>query len=571
MSTEWERGNLRMIRRLSVALVIMNLILHTFLCADLKKKMLSDFDFIGHVFDVQYAPSEWKRTLFQWELNREVECARQKIIDMNPVTIEDYQKIVKDFVLSVNDYHVGVRFYSTESASLPFRMKGVEGHYFVTIVNSDRLSPYNIPILEGDEILMLDDRPVDEVVQEFRMGEIGISNDDTDLALAELFFCCRFGALRHEIPRGKLKVTIKSHMHNDIVSHDIPWDYYPEKVTNGSKIELSNKNTENFFHKSFVPHLHPFFEELSGKTVESPDDIGSRQSFVPCLGKVLWKTEPENPFDAYLFETPDGHTFGYVRIGNYHGMDREAEAFSHIISYLQETSEGLVIDQVNNPGGYALYLYALLSMLTDEPLRVPSHRIMLTQKEATNAYTTIQDLEKIDNEEGARLHLGNAVMGYSTSLHFAQDLLKYCRFIYQEWCQNNMFTDRTYLYGVEEIQPHPHVRYTKPIMVLINQLDFSGADFFPAILQDNQRALLFGMPTAGAGGYPVTVTYPNRFGIAYMSVTGSFAERPNLQPIENLGVQPDIRYEITQNDILSDFQDYAHKIIEVMREYLANP
>ena len=42
--------------------------------------------------------------------------------------------------------------------------------------------------------------------------------------------------------------------------------------------------------------------------------------------------------------------------------------------------------------------------------------------------------------------------------------------------------------------------YTKPLLVLVDEFSASGADMFPAIIQDNQRGQSFGMRTMGAGG-----------------------------------------------------------------------
>jgi hypothetical protein len=52
------------------------------------------------------------------------------------------------------------------------------------------------------------------------------------------------------------------------------------------------------------------------------------------------------------------------------------------------------------------------------------------------------------------------------------------------------------LNGVAEILPAKNP-YTKKIVVLINELDFSAAEFLAAILQDNKRATLFGESTGG--------------------------------------------------------------------------
>ena len=85
-------------------------------------------------------------------------------------------------------------------------------------------------------------------------------------------------------------------------------------------------------------------------------------------------------------------------------------------------------------------------------------------------------------------------------------------------------------------------------MVLVYEFSASGADAFPAILQDNHRGPLFGMRTMGAGGTVTSFT-----GTAYtesiIRITTSLmnranpvvtAEFPPAPDVENIGVRPDI-------------------------------
>jgi C-terminal processing protease CtpA/Prc len=105
-------------------------------------------------------------------------------------------------------------------------------------------------------------------------------------------------------------------------------------------------------------------------------------------------------------------------------------------------------------------------------------------------------------------------------------------------------------------------------MVLINELDFSGGDFFPAIMQDNKRAVILGTRTAGAGGYVLQYQFPNLSGIYLFSLTGSLAERDGGDMIENLGVTPDVGYELTPDDLEFGYQGYKSKIVSTMEEML---
>jgi C-terminal processing protease CtpA/Prc len=103
------------------------------------------------------------------------------------------------------------------------------------------------------------------------------------------------------------------------------------------------------------------------------------------------------------------------------------------------------------------------------------------------------------------------------------------------------------------------VVYSKPVLLLIDDLSFSAAEAFAALMQDNQRATLFGYRTDGAGG---AVDYRD---VGIYSETGtSFAftilERlqniatgdfPLAPYIENLGVRPDKEFDpMTEDNLL---------------------
>ncbi|MCE5316132.1 MAG: protease-like activity factor CPAF, partial [Parachlamydia sp.] len=101
---------------------------------------------------------------------------------------------------------------------------------------------------------------------------------------------------------------------------------------------------------------------------------------------------------------------------------------------------------------------------------------------------------------------------------------------------------------------------TKPILVLTNGLDLSCGDFFPAILQDNKRATIFGARTAGAGGAMRTFYHPNHFGIDAIHYTSTIAERADKKLIQNKGVSPDIAYTMTAKDLQDNYSDYIQAV-----------
>ena len=164
--------------------------------------------------------------------------------------------------------------------------------------------------------------------------------------------------------------------------------------------------------------------------------------------------------------------------------------------------------------------------------------------------------------------LGDSVAGYPVNYELIRSVGNYYKFILSQWTEGKTFTDPFYLLGVDKIHSNRHhCAYTKPILLLVNELDFSGADFLPAILQDNKRVLILGTKTAGAGGLVIQNRYPSIFGLEGYTYTASIAERRDGDPIENLGVTPDIIYNITADDIQFGFNGYSQAIHEAIDSF----
>lgn len=542
-----------------------------------KERMLQTLDIIRNSFYVQYAPVEWKQKYSGWELDHQIDHAKNKVIALENPSIKDFQGVVRDFFSSTQDYHVGVSFYSTESASLPFRVKGANGKYFISYIDRSKLSSTVFPFKVGDELTRFDGKPTHDVVTELKNREVGNASELTDYAMSEMFLTHRVGQIGHQVPKGPVMVTVKSTKTGHSSSFQLIWQYQPEKIV--SKAVTSLEDTSNPV-KSKVCALTqkgllaPFYQTISTPQIDNDKDedgtLGARKGFIPTLGKKWWESDSTSAFHAYLYETHDRHLVGYVRIPHYVGSADDAEEFSKIVAFMQDRSDALVIDQTNNPGGSVFYLYALVSMLTDQPLSAPRHKMTITQKEVMDAVYCVPAFEKIRSDEDAKAVLGKTLDGNQVTYQMAQFFLNYFRFIIDEWNEGRILTKPFYLYGVDHINPHPKTRYTKPILVLTNSLDFSGGDFFPAILQDNHRVTILGERTAGAGGFVIGTSFPNHFGIAGYHYTASIAERADSNPIENLGVEPDIPYSLTEVDLTNGYSQYVQEIHQAVDQMLQN-
>lgn len=532
----------------------------------LKNRMISNLDLFQNTFEVKYAPAEWKKSFVNWDLYREIENSKAQVLAKPTIKLKDFHRIVKSFFASTRDYHVDVFFHSTEAAALPIEFRSAEGRYFITWISKYLTTPLSI----GDEIVQINNTPIDKVVNQFKLDEFGNPESKTDQTFAEMYFTLRLGSFGHLVPNGHIILGIKRQGAKNVTNYDFTWDYYPEEISTGplrSMIMLGKTNPTPLKPSSFdifkqerlsaryqaIQRARQTYEKDAFEVQECKNehsyDLGDRNGPLPPLGRVIASDFLKTEFRAYMWETPNKKRFGYIRIPHFSLNIQASREFALIINAFEKLTDGLVIDQLNNPGGYLFSMYSLLSMLTPYPLTVPKERITITQDDVREALRFSSASEISIDEEFTD--------GYCVTEEFKQGIIHYFKYIIEEWNAGRSITDPTYCLGVEAIQPNPSSTYTKPILVLVNELDISCGDYFPAILQDNKRATIFGTRTAGAGGAVVRHSHPNILGIDFYSFTATIAQRKDLNPIENLGIVPDIQYDITARDLQQNYADYV--------------
>lgn len=572
-----------------------------------KVQMIQDLEVLKHHLEVGYAPAIWKKEYVGWDLEAAFDQAKNQILDTPSITTKQFQRIVCHFAKSMQDYHVNVLFTSTELASLPFSVKGVNGRYFINWIDSLRLPASYYALSLGDELLQFDGRPAAEVMGELK-NACQKSNPHTDDTYAEMKLTLRLGAAGDIVPKGPILIQTRS-VSGKISSFQIKWAYSPEHVKNSLDFMESLDFLSKFFqapkskNKLQLPEhvmassLHQLYAK---RCAERDGSLGARKSYLPQLGTPVWiKDDDEFILDrsensnaqlnedleheinwyAYIYNLPQGNSIGYIRIPHYMGFNESADKFGEIIQHMQENTEALVIDQLHNFGGFVSFQYDLISMLTTEPLKTPYHHVKITQKEAMEAFQSLKIIKFIDlmfegisDGDGGNDSKDESVGKDQREFNYQQILFlkDYYELILEEWNAGHTLTRATPILGIDLLNPHPQYQYTKPILMLIDEMDFSGGDFIPAILQDNKRATLFGCRTAGAGGFVRGFEFPNCHGISTCSYTASIAERVNLQKIENLGVTPDIEYNLTVEDLTNNFQGYINAVNQAVQALLEN-
>lgn len=529
---------------------------------DLKQAMLQNLDVIHSAFAAQYGPGLYKGERTGWDLDRAIAQAKARVQAAPSITMEQYHQIVRDYFNSVKDYHVSVSFDATEASTLPFAVMGVGGRWYITAIDRSKLSEAAFPFHVGDELVGFGGRPTAAVVKDLQ-ARLGSNAALTDRALASMLLTSRHAASAGGVAKGPVDVTVLPQGSAKAQTRSLVWDYTPELIRGPGLRAFDVPGVGPGRQRSPVDFmddmLSPVQAQLGGPQAGNPFAIGGRDGFLPPLGETLWESEKDALFRAAVYKTADGRSVGFVRIPTYEVDDANAavQEFAGLVKRFQASTDGLVIDETDNPGGSVFYLYALCSMLTDKPLSTPHHRIAITQDDVAQALQFLKTEPLVKSDDMAQKLLGPAQEGYPVDYEFYRRMLDYSRFILAQWNAGKTLTDPTWLDGVDQVNPSPAARYTKPLLVLINELDFSAGDFFPAIMQDNHRATLFGTRTAGAGGFVREVKFPNTMGIAGFSMTGSIAVRADGRPIENLGVTADVQYAPTAGDLQHGFAGYA--------------
>ncbi len=532
-----------------------------------QKEMLSLWEAVHGSFSTLYAPKEWKQTHHNWDLETENQKMQSLIRNTPDMSVKSFQGHLKKFFASTKDYHVDYEFISTEKSSLPIEIKGDGKRYFLAWIDREKLSEETFPFEIGDEVVTFAEIPVVDAVTDLKK-EMGSNVTETDEALAQLYLTHRSGKRVMRVPFGPVTLGFKRKGEDYIVEHQMVWNHTKELInydvllSNNKNLSKAEKVLKRF---NMTAKLESSF---SSRKMEEKNlwELGARKSFLPDLGDRIWESDKDNHYDAYIYLSEEKELIGYVRIPTYSASDAEVEKFKDIIEKMENLTDKLVIDQVNNPGGSVFYMYSLLSMLTDTALHTAREHMAITQEDIKEAVLDLPKLEKIKTDEQAQKYMESETLdGWPIDLTFIAFLKAYYQFIIDEWNAGNFLTNPWYIWGVDKINPHPEVTYTKPILLLINEMDFSGGDFFPAILQDNERVTILGTRTAGAGGYVLEMEIPNRMGLAGWSLTGSLAKRVNDQPIENLGVSPDIDYKLTADDFQNNYRGYLKAVKKALK------
>jgi C-terminal processing protease CtpA/Prc len=230
------------------------------------------------------------------------------------------------------------------------------------------------------------------------------------------------------------------------------------------------------------------------------------------------------------------------------------------IAWMQDNTDGLIVDVMRNNGGNACYNEEIQRRLIPYQFRGIGREIRATRQWVSRFSEALELARQRRAEPHVIALLEARLKDISTAYGEARG-----RTGALPICSESL-----------ERQPAA-VTYKKPLMVLIDEFSTSAADAFPAVIQDARRGPLFGMRTRGAGGTVESFD----FGIfSEATASANIAMHQRLQPVvtpdyptapyvENIGVRPDIDYDhMTVDNLLSGGRQFVDAFTGAMLEHI---
>ncbi len=523
---------------------------------------IADLNQLSSFYAKNYAPYEWKRDVFGFDLLRLNEWLR----DIHKTGDLDFQEALIEYVASLNDAHDYIAFPTTFFASLPLTLDIYDGKVLIDFINRAALPPAQFPFAIGDEVVAVDGRPVQDVIRSFRKYAIAANQRSTDRVAATRIVARSQQIMPHLPELGDTATLVirlaATGAQNAFV---IPWSKSGIPITSQGPVPSPGRRpfreseqtpgTESGAGAGAPPLLFrvtdaaavdntlPYYMQpvASLLNVSVPPEyygilnFGSRfpiyalpAGFVLRLGLA--------PTDFFLTGTfpAGGLRIGFVRVPTM-APPSTALALQQLeqeIAYFNLNTDALIVDVTRNPGGTVSFVEALAQRLIPTSFRTMGFEIratgawlfafasQLNAARASNAPPEI--IRNLQNNFDEVLRAYNEERGRSAPVSLNSS-------------------------GSLTLAPAA-VAYSRPLMVMTDEFSASGADMFPAIIQDNHRGPIFGMRTMGAGGsvvgfnataytesfFRVTVSLMNR---GRLIQTADFPPAPY---IENIGVRPDI-------------------------------
>jgi hypothetical protein len=520
------------------------------------EQKIIDFLNIADAYAVQYGPYEWKRQALGFEmldLRPWLDRIRRTTDDL------DYAEVLVDYVASLDDAHVQIQFPLNYSGNLGLTLDIYEGKVLIDSINRARLPAARFPFQVGDELLSVDGRTVQDWIVQFRKYSRSANPESTDRS-AVTRIMSRSQVLMPSMAELPEESAVQIRRQSgDVESYSLPWLVTGQRATGFGRpltpglrtaaAGLRNQAPEPY-DDSLPAHWRPMQQHLNAYVDPSFSAVLGIGSRVPIfrLPANFAVRQGASAADFYLSGTyaAEGLRIGYIRIPSFSPPSAALalQQFETEMRFFEANTDGLIVDDMRNPGGSVAYVEGVAQRLHTQPFRTLGFEIRATAGWVFNFQSSLNLARTLGQEQWV-INLLEANLA-------------------QVRQANSEIRGRTgpvtlNSTGSLMLEPHP-AAYTKPIVILVDSFSASAGDMLPAILQDSGRALVVGRRTMGAGGN--VVGFPTGgYSEAFFRVTQSLMHRrapvvsadlPAAPYVENIGVRPDVELEyMTRENLLN--------------------
>jgi hypothetical protein len=510
-----------------------------------------DFQALAGLYAKHYAGHDWKLMLFGFDSTN----ISPWLDRVNATTNDlDFYDLMVEYTSDLHDGHDGYHLPSTFSARLGFTADIYDGKVLIDTITTSLLPPAKYPFVVGDQLVSVDGVAVSDLLNSFtKYSRLG--NDRSTQRLAASRIVTRpQQVMPHAVDLGDSAVVVIQRASGNMETYTIPWvktgvaltqidPVATPQIANRARIQTADDSADEALlglQMSMDPHDQAVLNQGSLSPI-----FALPQGFVRRLGAAG---------DFFLSGTymANGLHIGYIRIPTYGPSDTVAALaqFQKEIAFFETNTDGLVVDEMRNPGGLLCYGENIVANLIPTNFRPLGYEIRATY-EYVNSFGGV---------------LANAQANGNQTL-IAQYQMLY-NSILASYSGNQPRTDAVPI-CVSSFDRAPAkdskgnvLAYTKPMIMLIDEFSESTADSVPAMIQDNGRGLLVGWRTNGMGGS--NSLNIQRFQVGDYSegdtgITLSLMVRkapvitpdfPPTQYIENVGVRPDVAIDYMTRDNL---------------------
>ena len=526
---------------------------------------VSDFQSLAALYAKRYGPYEWKRDALGVDLFNIAPWLAQVQATKNDL---DFYEVMQQYVSSLNDAHDLYETPSTFQASLNFTVDIYDGKLIVDSINRLRLPAAEFGFIIGYELVSIDGQDAQKQLDGLLRYEIAANPRSTRRLAAQLLTLRPQFIMPHAADVPEISVVVFRRPDGNLETYRIPWAKSGLLLTNVGRYTTPGSNALTGRHKKpgtrptdppATPDETPLYLQVLNRlqNCRLPDKAvngfgGQAPVFAASLPSSFVLRQGKSfldPFYSGVFSA-GAHTIGFIRIPSFSPTNTTTAlaTFQSEIAFFQANTEALVVDDMRNPGGSVGYLNAIVSYLMPTTWRSIPFELRATS-------------EWVDAVSSALVSAAaqGAPKGYTDLLQVIKDEIV---------AANNAMRGRTTPIPLDDVtidrSPATDAKgniiaYTKPLIVLVDDMSASAGDAFAATIQDNARGPLVGWRTMGAGGN-VEYWEAGTYSLGIASVTESLMNRknpivtsdyPTAPYVENIGVRPDITVDYMTLDNLN--------------------